>query len=454
LTRLSRKVAAWTEENTPMSKWLVLPPVVLAYVAATVSPAAARDRDRDGMPDRWERKYHLAPAKPSAKRDPDRDRLRNRREWRLRTHPRRGDTDRDGLRDGAEVRRFHTNPRKRDTDGDGFRDRCELRKGTNPRKRRSRPRRHCSKTSLEPPPRDLAPPGNPTAPPPGGFPNRATTGVPSGWAPARTLSTDLTITTPGTVVEDVRFTHGADLLVNAPGVTIRRVELQGGSVLTGPSQTGCLGEPTVIEDSTFLPLTGTQYGGLDVTIGRGNYIARRIEIYRRGEGYRAADCGPSNSIRVEDSFTYIDSGPWPTCPNSPHSDGFQAFHGRGATFVNNTIIFGTLCGTSPWYPGYGGKDPNVPTINTGKYNVDRMLVGGGGISYRHQVPGYVTGLRIINDSWYYGPIRNRCSVLSPWEAKIVQTDAVVGPNKTLPANAAYRVTRVVRNQPCNTEVVE
>jgi hypothetical protein len=141
-----------------MLKWLLLPILVFPCVAATVSGAAPRDRDRDRLPDRWERNHHLSATIPSAKRDPDGDRLRNRRELRLRTHPRRADTDRDRLRDGAEVLRFRTNPRKRDTDGDGFSDRCELRKGTNPRKRRSRPKRRCSKA---PPsqvlPRTLAP---------------------------------------------------------------------------------------------------------------------------------------------------------------------------------------------------------------------------------------------------------------------------------------------------------
>jgi hypothetical protein len=126
-----------------MLKWL-LPMAVLAYVASTVSAGPSRDRDHDRLPDRWERKHQLSTTEPSAKRDPDRDRLKNRRELRLRTHPRRADTDGDQLRDGAEVRRFRTNPRKRDTDGDGFGDRCELRKGTNPRKRRSHPKRRCS----------------------------------------------------------------------------------------------------------------------------------------------------------------------------------------------------------------------------------------------------------------------------------------------------------------------
>jgi Domain of unknown function (DUF1996) len=141
-----------------MLRWLVLPIVVLAYLATTVSAGAPRDRDHDQLPDRWERKHHLSTAQPSAKRDPDRDRLKNRHELRFRTHPRRADTDRDHLPDGAEVRRFRTNPRKRDTDGDGFGDRCELRSGANPRKRRSRPKRRCLKSTKEPSRRLQSPP--------------------------------------------------------------------------------------------------------------------------------------------------------------------------------------------------------------------------------------------------------------------------------------------------------
>jgi Glycosyl hydrolases family 16/Bacterial TSP3 repeat len=148
---MSRSDGARTEENTPMLRWLVLPMAVLAYTAVGVGAATPRDRDHDRLPDRWERNHHLSTTRPSAQRDPDRDRLNNLRELRLRTHPRRADTDRDGLRDGAEVRRFHTNPRKRDTDGDRFSDRCELRQGTNPRRRRSRPKRGCSRLPIPEP---------------------------------------------------------------------------------------------------------------------------------------------------------------------------------------------------------------------------------------------------------------------------------------------------------------
>ena len=97
---------------------------MLPRAAATVlllllvsAPAVAADRDRDLMPDRWERKHRL----DRARGDADRDGLRNRDEHRARTHPRRRDSDRDDLRDGDEIR-FGWHPRRPDTDRDGIRD--------------------------------------------------------------------------------------------------------------------------------------------------------------------------------------------------------------------------------------------------------------------------------------------------------------------------------------------
>ena len=138
-----------------MSRWLLLPLLVLPFFAGTAS-GAQRDRDHDRLPDRWEKRYHLSTKKKSGKGDADRDGLRNRREYRLRTNPRKKDTDGDGLRDRAEVRRYKTNPRKKDTDGDGFSDREEIRAGTNPRKAASHPPGSPSATPTptpEPPPR-------------------------------------------------------------------------------------------------------------------------------------------------------------------------------------------------------------------------------------------------------------------------------------------------------------
>jgi hypothetical protein len=98
--------------------------------------AAAEDRDRDRLPDRWEKRYKLSTTKKSARRDTDRDGLRNLREFRRKTSPRRRDTDQDRLRDGPEVKRYKTNPRRKDTDGDGLSDFAEVKRHrTNPRKK-------------------------------------------------------------------------------------------------------------------------------------------------------------------------------------------------------------------------------------------------------------------------------------------------------------------------------
>jgi hypothetical protein len=246
------------------------------------------------------------------------------------------------------------------------------------------------------------------------FPNRATTGVPDGWVPDETHATTYEITAEGAVVEDVLMTDGADVVVKAENVTIRNFKLEGGSIVNRYAGNCYAG--LVVEDSTFEPEPGQPYGPGDATIASGGFTARRVELYKRGEGYRGSDCGP---ITVEDSFAYIIGGAYPDACEDWHSDGFQAFHARGATFENNTIIFGTHCGTSPWFAGYGGDDPEVPSPNTGSYNVDRMLVAGAGYVFRQHLPGSVTGLRIVNNSWVIGPYSNRCSVISPWEAKLV-----------------------------------
>lgn len=440
-----------------MSKWLVLPIVVIAYVATSATAAAPRDRDHDRLPDRWEQRHHLSTKIPSAKRDPDHDRLTNVRELRLHTHPRRADTDGDGLRDGAEVRRFHTNPRKRDTDGDGFSDRVEVRAGTNPRNRRSHPRR---RSSTSPPGTNPNSPANPRR-----FPNRATTGTPPGWVPRVTRSSDLTVTTPGAVVEDIRFNGGASIVVEAPGVTIRRVEMNGGIIWHGNRDRSCFsGAPAVVEDATFNPPAGHSFGDGGASVGDSNMVLRRVEIFRRGEGIRLSDCDfPDRTdqlpVRVEDSFVYVDDGPWPMCPGPEwppgnqdwHGNGLQGYYGRGATLVNNTFVHATLCGGSPYAVGWGSNHPGTPPINRGNYTIDRMLVAGGGYTFRQQVPGSVTGLRIVNNGWYYGPLGSGCAEIRSWEAKLVDIDVPVGPKKTFPPNADYRVTNVVRDQPCNTE---
>ncbi len=64
--------------------------------------AAAKDRNRDRIPDRWEKQHKLSLHKNQRKLDQDRDGLRNRGEWLAGTSPRDRDSDDDGTIDGKE----------------------------------------------------------------------------------------------------------------------------------------------------------------------------------------------------------------------------------------------------------------------------------------------------------------------------------------------------------------
>jgi hypothetical protein len=116
-------------------RWLARITTATALLAL-LTPAAAqsrvRDRDHDGLSDRYElKKSHTGIRRA----DSDRDRLKDGYEVRKsNTNPHRADTDRDGLSDSFELRRARTNPRKRDTDRDGVSDGTELLAGRNPKK--------------------------------------------------------------------------------------------------------------------------------------------------------------------------------------------------------------------------------------------------------------------------------------------------------------------------------
>jgi hypothetical protein len=64
--------------------------------------AAARDRNHDHIPDRWEKRHHLSLHVNQAGRDQDGDHLRNRGEFEAGDNPRDNDSDNDGVMDGEE----------------------------------------------------------------------------------------------------------------------------------------------------------------------------------------------------------------------------------------------------------------------------------------------------------------------------------------------------------------
>ena len=78
--------------------------LMLAVAASLMlaSGAFAKDRNRDRIPDKWEKRHHLSLKHKQGRRDQDHDGLRNRGEWRARLDPRNADTDDDGIDDGDE----------------------------------------------------------------------------------------------------------------------------------------------------------------------------------------------------------------------------------------------------------------------------------------------------------------------------------------------------------------
>jgi hypothetical protein len=76
--------------------------LALAGLLLMAGSASAKDRNHDGLPDRWEKRHHLSLHVNQARKDQDRDGLRNKAEFLAGDNPRKADSDGDGIKDGAE----------------------------------------------------------------------------------------------------------------------------------------------------------------------------------------------------------------------------------------------------------------------------------------------------------------------------------------------------------------
>jgi len=122
---------------TSRLRMLVVALVALAVVAMPATAAAKggkkKDRNHDGIADKWAKKHKLGKGKGVAKKDPDADGLTNLVEFRAALNPRKADTDGDGVGDAnedgdsdsvdnANEVREKTHPAKADSDRDGIKD--------------------------------------------------------------------------------------------------------------------------------------------------------------------------------------------------------------------------------------------------------------------------------------------------------------------------------------------
>src|SRR5262245_29506862 len=76
--------------------------LVASLFALPALASSGRDGNRDGIPDRWEAKYHLSLSKDQAPRDQDGDGVKNLAEYKDGTNPRQADSDGAGTADGAD----------------------------------------------------------------------------------------------------------------------------------------------------------------------------------------------------------------------------------------------------------------------------------------------------------------------------------------------------------------
>lgn len=237
-----------------------------------------------------------------------------------------------------------------------------------------------------------------------GFPTRQNTGVPAGWTPKTTRSGDYTITEDGAVVEDLRLSSGT-LYVRASNVTLRRVELVSARIVNDYGRSCYNG--LRIEDSSIL--RGSQDLGMPV-VEAGGYTALRVKIDGPSEGFRVGEsalgCGP---VVIQDSWMKLD--PPDNCVADAvdwHGDGIQGYQGAEVTvrnsYINLAQVKGCLGTAAFFYP-----------VNQGnaRATIDHVLLEGGGYVFRLGTPGSVSGLKVIDDSWEWGPVDvTDCSVVA------------------------------------------
>jgi hypothetical protein len=267
------------------------------------------------------------------------------------------------------------------------------------------------------------PTSTPTNSPGGGFPTETNTGLPAGWTPTQTLN-GLTVTTAGAVVQDLRI--NGDLVIRAPNVTVRRVDVVGGSI---ENQGNTCANGLTIRDSRISTGTNGPAGDDYPAISGGGYIADNVLITKSVEGFRVgghvdAGCGP---VIITNSYAHIvppdNCGDW-------HGDALQGYDAAGVT-IRNTFL---------WLDernNCGGTSPFIYPDNGGSVVVDGLIVKGGGYPFRLYGPGSVKNLNIVQDPGWYGPIDVECSMVTAWSAQDVNLDANGQPV-------------AVHNQPCNT----
>lgn len=270
-----------------------------------------------------------------------------------------------------------------------------------------------SRTSVSPSPSVTSPSPTPTTPQPPvetpDYPTAATTGVPAGTN-LTTHNGSLTVTTANTVIDSKRITGNLD--IKAPGVTIKNSQIDGIVVNDNTSAHYAF----TIEDSTVGTSTCSRHTG--GAIGTKNYTARRVKLQNFPDGFRIA----GSNVTIEDSFIRL-------CSADPadHSDGIQAYQAGAATniLINHNVIDQTpVAGDRQTAPLFIPNDAARQGNEGISYSVTNNVLAGGSYSLVLSGPlnfraSAVTGNKIVDGTWGWGPVDVDCSKIAVWKGNIV-----------------------------------
>jgi len=216
------------------------------------------------------------------------------------------------------------------------------------------------------------------------------------------------------------------IYVEANNVVVEKSEIRGG-ISNGYSNARY---SFTVTDSTVGP---TSCGG-SIGIGDANFSVIRSYLRNTSEGPHAgAEYGKpvADNVLVQDSFIKL-------CGTDPedHSDGFQAFNGgKNVIIRHNTIDQRPVIRDAQTAPVFI-SDNSLGGI------VENNLLAGGSMTIRvNTISGgvyKVTGNRVVNNAWIYGPVASGCNLINPWSDNWLVT-----------IDANYSITSTVGSLACS-----
>lgn len=276
----------------------------------------------------------------------------------------------------------------------------------------------------------------PPPPPPGGFPNNSNTGVPVGTV-LTTVTGDLTVTTPQTI--NAKHVTG-NLWVCVDNVVITNSQIDG---VVGNYTCGDPWKSFTITDSLVGPSSGCI--SANTAVSGSAYTATRVHTRNVSDGFGVSASGTNPPVTVQDSLVELCGAP------ADHSDGIQLYLSGNTVvhFVHNTVdqlpCSKAASFPSAW-PCTSDAAQTAPIfVSDSSQSIDardNLLIGGSstirvGTSANPVTSATVTGNRVVNNAWQFGPVDSTPCAAITWSD-----------NTLVNADANYQITATIGSLTC------